>query len=139
MFVTINTKKRYPYFYDTAFAREAVEGLYRTQLVHPFFLFGFVVMPDHCHFLVNVPSPETIAMVIKSYKNSVTSSVARGGLWQGRYYVVFPKNSWRILDYLHQNPVKAQLCDAAESYPWSSASGLWDVTPLPSLWLAARQ
>ncbi len=128
MFVTTVTKDRYPYFVDDAFARESVEALYRTQLVHAFFLFSFVVMPDHVHILVKIPAPEKISTVIKSYKLSVSRGIGNGVLWQPRFYVIIPNNPWKILSYIHHNPVVAGIVDDPKKYRWSSASGLWDVS-----------
>ena len=34
----------------------------------------------------------------------------------------------RVLQYIHENPVKAGLCDRPEAYPWSSASGMWEIS-----------
>lgn len=133
MLVTTVTKDRYQYFSDDTLAREATEAIYRTQTVHSFFLFGFVIMPDHCHLLVNVPPPETISMVMKSYKLSVSFGIAKGKIWQPRFHIRMIRNSWAALRYIHDNPVKKQLVSDPTSYKWSSASGLWDTTDLPSI------
>ncbi len=131
MFVTTVTRHRAPVFTDATFARAAVEQLYKVQSVRPFFLFGFVIMPDHCHFLVMVPSPGSISRVMQSYKSGLYSEIgANVPLWQKRYYVIFPRNSWSVLRYIHMNPVKAGIVDAPEHYLWSSASGRWDVSLL---------
>ncbi len=130
MFITTNTKNRTAFFADPAFGREAVEAIYRTQSVHTFFLFGFVVMPDHCHFLLKVIEPETISMVMKSYKSSVSFSIGIGKIWQPRFYIKGVSNAWQVLRYIHMNPVKAGLCEKPEDYPWSSSCGRWDITPL---------
>lgn len=60
MFVTTNILDRRKIFSDSAKAREAIETLYRVKDLHPFLLFGFVIMPNHCHFLVHVRSPYTV-------------------------------------------------------------------------------
>ncbi len=128
MLVTTITKGRIPYFADPAIAREAVEAIYRTQHLHAFFLFGFVIMPDHCHILINVPPPETISMVMKSYKSSVVFSAGLGPIWQQRFHILLPTDPWKALDYIHLNPVRAGLVDQIIDYPWSSGSGKWDVS-----------
>ncbi len=130
MLVTTVTKNRYPYFSDDTLAREAVEAIYRTQTVHTFFLFGFVIMPDHCHLLLHVPPPEKISTVIKSYKSSVSFGVARGVLWQPRFHIRIVQEPWRALQYIHENPVNEHLVTNSQAYRWSSASRLWDITEL---------
>lgn len=130
MFVTTNILHREPLFTNPANAREAVEHIYRTQQLHPFFLFGFVIMPDHCHILLNVPAPETISQVINTYKSGLAHQLGLGPIWQARYDLRLPNDSWKVLEYIHQNPVQAKIVGAAEEYPWSSACGKFDVTSL---------
>lgn len=130
MFVTTNTLRRRPIFASPAHAREAVEVLYRVQEQHPFFLFGFVIMPDHAHVLLHVPEPENIARVMRAYKSGLAHSIAGGPLWQQRYHIVLPRQPFAALRYIHRNPVRAGLAASPEDYPWSSASGQWDVSEM---------
>ena len=116
-------------FMDPAYARTAIESLYSTQEIKPFFLHSFVIMPDHCHVLLRVPSPMTIAAVMNSYKRKVAFEIGKP-FWQPRFHLRIPRNPWIALEYIHMNPVKAGLVDDPADYPWSSASGRWDVTPL---------
>jgi putative transposase len=130
MFVTTNILKRQPIFLDPVAAREAVETLYRVQGLHPFFLFGFVIMPDHCHFLMTVPPPAKISMIMNSYKKGVAFQFQLGRIWQRGYHIVFPSRPWKVLEYIHLNPVRAGIAQCSSAYPWSSASGQWDVTSM---------
>ncbi len=130
LFVTTNTRDRSPIFSNAAFAQEAIDQIYRTQQLHPFLLFGFVIMPDHCHFLLNVLEPVTISQIMNTYKSGLAHQIGQGTLWQPRYDLRIPQNGWKVLDYIDQNPVKAGLCATAKDYPWSSASGKYDVTRL---------
>jgi len=130
MLVSTNTKSRKPVFANPAYAHEAIDTLYRLQTLHPFFLFGFVIMPDHCHILLNVPPPETISVIMRQFKSGVSHNLGIGPFWQERFHMETPENSKAALKYIHENPVKAGLVDSPERYKWSSASGLWDVTDL---------
>lgn len=130
MFVTTNTFYRKRFFDNPAYAREAASHLYNVQLLHPFLLFGFVIMPDHCHFLMNVPAPETISKIMNVYKSGLTFQLGVPKIWQPRYDMRIPNNSVKVLQYIHQNPVRAGLVENSADYPWSSASGKWDATPL---------
>ncbi len=130
MFVTTNASNRQRLFEHPVYAREAIDCLYRVQVLFPFFLYGFVIMPDHCHFLLMVPAPMTIAAVIHSYKRAVSHAIGKGPLWQPRFDLRIPDDSLAVLRYIHCNPVKAGLVDAPEDYPWSSACGRWDVQDL---------
>lgn len=89
-------------------------------------------MPDHCHLLLNAPAPESISRIMRVFKYGVTFNLGIGAFWQSRFHLVIPKHGWKILEYIHENPVKAQLCSDAKNYPWSSASGEWDVSRMDS-------
>ena len=133
MFVTTNTLHRKPVFTDPACAREAVECLYRVQELHPFLLFAFVIMPDHCHFLLRVEAPMKISNLIGTYKSGLRFDLGiQERLWQPRFHLRVPNHAWRTLEYIHNNPVVAGLCEMPENYPWSSACRKWEVTPLDS-------
>ena len=134
MFITTNVHHKKPIFLDAAYACEAVQALYRVQEHHPFDLYGFVIMPDHCHFLMTVPWPESISRIMKVYKMGLTFQLGIGAFWQSRFHMIIPKDGRGVLRYIHQNPVKAGLVKEAEKYPWSSASGKWKVSEFESLW-----
>lgn len=78
MFVTTNTLNRKRLFANPAYAREAIDHLYRVQERIPFLLFGFVIMPDHLHFLLNVRAPGTISGVMNLYKTGLTFQIGIG-------------------------------------------------------------
>ncbi len=101
MFVTTNTKNRRPVFANPAHASEAIDLLYRLQNLHPFLLFGFVIMPDHCHFLLNVPAPYTISKLMNAYKTGLTFDIGIGAFWQPRFDVRIPNNGHAALQYIH--------------------------------------
>lgn len=133
MFITTVTHRREPFFMHDGVARIAVEMLYHVKERRPFLLFGFVVMPDHCHFLLKVDWPQKISNVMNIYKSRVAFHAGIGPLWQPRFHMQVPKHLDPALNYIHQNPVRAGLAPSPAHYPWSSASGKWDVDPLPSI------
>ncbi len=130
MLITNVTKFRKETFIHGAFAREAIEVLYRVQEQHPFFLYAFVIMPDHCHFLIKVRSPERISNIMRMYKLGVSHSIGIGPLWQSRFDLRVPQNMSTCIRYIHMNPVRKHLVSTPEAYPWSSACGEWDITRL---------
>lgn len=130
MFITTNVKNKVPLFKNDAYARIAVETLYNIQHFYAFFLFGFVIMPDHCHLLLRVPEGGSISKTMNVYKRAVTFNVGGERFWQTRFHMRIPNDTFAALNYIHMNPVKAGFCENPEDYPWSSASGKWDVTPL---------
>ena len=130
MFITTNTRNRRRIFADPACARIAIETFYAIQQYYPCFLFGFVVMPDHCHFLLLVPKGGSISKMMNVYKRAVAFNVGMGPLWQERFDIRFPDCPNVALRYIHDNPVQEKLCGVPEEYPWSSACGRWDIAEL---------
>jgi putative transposase len=130
MLITTVTQNRSRVFADPTHAREAIASLYRVKDRCPFQLFGFVIMPDHCHFLMHVPSPERISRIMCTYKYGLTFNLGIGKFWQSRFHIVIPKDSHNALRYIHLNPVRAGLVSVPEDHPWSSASGKWFVDDL---------
>ena len=127
LFVTTNLHNRKSLFQNPAYAREAIEVLYRVQELHSFFLYGFVIMPDHCHLLIFPPAPSKISTIMKHWKMGVSHSIGGGPIWQSRFDARVPNDGREALRYIHENPVVAGLVESPEQYPWSSACGKWDV------------
>ena len=132
MLVTTNLQGRKPLFANPAYAREAIEVLYRVQQLYPFSLFAFVVMPDHIHLLLTVPEPQKISMIMNRFKMGVSHCLGLGPIWQSRFHLREVHNARNALRYIHLNPFRAGICEIPEEYPWSSASGKWDVLELDS-------
>ena len=122
MLVTTNTSGRFPVFAESAHAREAVECLYRVQSLYPFFLFGFVIMPDHCHFLLRADPPVKISQLMSSYKSGLTFDTGIPKLWQSRFHLrIIERGAGNVLQYIHMNPVRAGIVEKEEEYLNSSA------------------
>ena len=131
MLVTTNTFNREPIFANDVYAREAIECLYRVKQLHPFFLYGFVIMPDHCHFLLYVPEPQAISKIMNSFKSGLIFDLGlRKRIWQPRFHIEIVEDPKVALNYIHNNPVKEDMVGSPKEYPWSSASGKWDVENL---------
>lgn len=130
MLVTTITKSRLPIFSDAACARTAIETLYNIQNHYPFFLYAFVIMHDHCHILLNVPEGGSISKIMHAFKRATAFNIGKGPIWQSRFHIRIIENIDNAIKYIHQNPLRKRLCEYERNYPWSSASGKWDVMEL---------
>ena len=130
MLVTTITLARERIFADQACARQAVESIYIAQSRYPFFLYAFVVMPDHVHLLVRMPESGMISRMMHTYKRSVAFEIGKP-IWQPRFDLRLAEDASEAIAYIHGNPMRRNLCNEPEMYPWSSASGRWDVSELP--------
>jgi putative transposase len=115
-------------------------------------LYAFVVMSNHIHVIWQPMPPFSIKAIQASFMRH-TGRQLRAALLSGEVYVAdsFKANKadreyqiWKReplsvelfsgdvfaqkLEYLHQNPVKAGLCQYAEDYFFSSAKFYYDVT-----------
>lgn len=127
MFLTMVTKNRLAIFADPAKARIGVDVLYAIQSRYLFFLHGFVIMPDHCHLLLRVPEGGSISRIVHAYKRGVSFELGQGPLWQPRFDCRLVRDPTSVLAYIHCNPIVAGLSKTTEGFPWSSASGRWDI------------
>jgi putative transposase len=92
-----------------------------------FRLYEFVVMPDHVHLILEPkPSLEQAMQFIKGgysfrYKKEMGSSAE---IWE-RSFTNHRIRDWDDYEkhrgYVHQNPLRAGLCQRAEEHPYSSA------------------
>ncbi len=101
------------------------QALEQARVKYGFFVYGYVVMPEHVHLLVSEPERYVLATAIKAIKQSVARRQVNTGehFWQGRYYdfnVGTPQKKLEKLKYIHRNPVHRGLVARPEDWPWSS-------------------
>jgi putative transposase len=111
--------------------------------------YGYVVMPEHVHMLVNELERGTLAQVMQSLKQSVARTLALRAVdpfWQARYYdfnVWSERKFVEKLRYIHRNPVKRGLVARPEDWAWSSfrhyANGEAGSVEIESQWTARKR
>jgi putative transposase len=103
-----------------------VKRLETVRQQYGFFVYGFVVMPEHVHLLVSEPEKGRLGQALQSLKQSVARKLALHAaepFWQARYYdfnVWSERKFTEKLRYIHRNPVTRGLVDRPEDWPWSS-------------------
>jgi len=102
-----------------------------------YLLHEFVIMPDHLHAIItSLTSVEKAVQFIKggfSYraKKELGSNME---VWQKGFsdHRIRDASDYRIhAIYVRQNPVRKHLCEKAEQYPYSSASGRFELDSAP--------
>ncbi len=93
-------------------------------------IYGYVVMPEHVHLLVNEPEPVSLAEAIHYLKLSFakrlrgrTGATTPRSFWQKRYYDRNVRDAQEFtvkLRYLRRNPVKRGLVKEPAEWKWSS-------------------
>jgi putative transposase len=95
---------------------------------HGFHVFGYVVMPEHVHLLLDEAGALNPSKAIQVVKQKVSSSLGNGleiPFWQRRFYDFNTWSSGKIkekLVYMHENPVRRGLVAHPRDWPWSSWS-----------------
>jgi len=92
-------------------------------------LLGYVIMPDHCHFLFKARR-QSLSYVMHQWKFKAGFAVQRhrhhcGAFWQPRYFDFICRRVRDISEkmlYIHQNPVAENLVTRPEGWKWSSAA-----------------
>ncbi len=102
-------------------------------------LLAFVVMPNHCHVLIECVDARPLWKIVNSWKSYTARWInahmlggeSRAGarrsqaLWQRDYwdrYIRDERHFHAAMAYIESNPVVAGLARAPEDWPWSSAS-----------------
>jgi putative transposase len=138
-FVTSSTSGRRCFLQSDRSASLLIEILYHYRAAGKFRLHAFVVMPDHFHLLLTVNSGMTIERAVQLVKSGFACRAGRqlrlnGPIWQKGFFEI------RVLDgttfethrnYIHNNPVRAQLVAHAEDHPYSSAREILNIDPEP--------
>ena len=112
-------------------------------------LVAFVLMPDHFHLVVN-PRDGKIKECIGALKSLSARRLielfpvgmflkeqqgdSENQVWQESFKALPLWSSWMIwqkINYIHANPVKAGLVNAAKDYPWSSFRAFYFGTSEP--------
>ncbi len=148
-FLTFSCYKRRPKF-QTVESRTTFESaLERVRQNYQLCVYGYVIMPEHVHMLVDEPERSTLAQAIKSLKQGVARRLALRAeepFWLERYYDF---NIWserkfvEKLRYIHRNPVERGLVTKPEDWQWSSfrhyLTGESGTVEIESHWTARRR
>jgi len=140
-FVTTQTWGRRSLFQVDELARLFIETLYNYRTKGNYFLHEFVVMPNHVHLIVT-PNAITLERTMQLIKGGYSHSLRLNGrptleVWQPGYtdHRIRDAEDWtQHVEYIHLNPVRAHLCRSTEEFKYSSASGLYQLDPIPQ-WL----
>jgi putative transposase len=153
LFITAVAKNRLPVFKTEPIKMITCRALDEARTSCGFLLFACVIMPDHLHVLTDKPrEPSVVLQFIKGivsrrvlgylkemkYETSLKKLQHddwkrnhRYSLWQhdSEVFSITAENTFmQKVNYIHQNPVRANLVERAEDYRWSSAR-LWEKCP----------
>ena len=146
LYITVTAKDRLPVFQTDAIKVVTCRAIDEARKSGGFLLFAYVLMPDHLHLLTD--QPKTSAEVLRYVKGLTARRVIdyvkeknyesslkklqhddwkrehKYSLWQQEKNVfsIFSERMFmQKVNYIHLNPVRAELVERAIDYPWSSA------------------
>ena len=144
-FITCSCYHRKPKLRTARSRDRFLSILEQTRQRYGFVVVGYVVMPEHFHFLISEPevgNPSTVMQVLKQRTaHALLPKKKRSDprqqclfesphlqFWQARFYdfnVWTSKKRIEKLRYMHRNPVKRGLVTSAEQWRWSSYRFYW--------------
>jgi REP element-mobilizing transposase RayT len=92
-------------------------------------IIAWCIMPNHVHILIEVFNGFSLSEIIHSWKsfsaNQINKLLNRAGqVWMMEYfdrYIRDYEHFDKVVNYIHNNPVKAGLVKSPSEYRWSSA------------------
>jgi len=124
-FITFSCYQRAPLLNNDHARIIFEEILERVRQSHDFYLFGYVLMPEHVHLLLSEPKQQLLSNTMRVLKGETSKRLKgdRKQFWQPRYYdfnVLTHRKHVEKLKYIHRNPVERGLVARPEDWPWSS-------------------
>ena len=90
---------------------------------------SWCIMPNHVHVLIEVMKNISLSSILHSWRSFSSNEINKilnrtGRLWMPEYFDRFIRDNEHfnnVVNYIHNNPVKAGLVDDPTKYKWSSA------------------
>jgi putative transposase len=150
-FFTVNALQRHGNDLLTRHIDLLREVIRQVRRAHPFVIHGWVVLPDHLHCVIELPSGDSdFALRLRLIKGGFSKRlpatewrsamrVARGerGVWQRRYWEHLIRDERDFaahMDYLHFNPVKHGYVSRVADWPYSTFHRLAVAGNYPGDW-----
>ncbi len=148
-FFTVNLLRRQHNSLLVEHVQALRDAVLNVRARYPFNIHAWVVLPDHMHFIWELPANDVnfslrIGLIKASFSKQImvrtqrsNSRVKRGEreIWQRRFWehVIRDENDWRRhMDYVHINPLKHGLVQRVCDWPYSSfhrlvRDGIYDI------------
>ncbi|HLJ94862.1 MAG TPA: transposase [Gemmataceae bacterium] len=105
-----------------------LHALRQTRQRYPFRLYGYCLMSNHFHLLLQPESEQNISRILQSLTVAHTWRFHKahgsvGHVWQGRFkspVIQDDDHLLTVLRYIESNPMRAGLVSDVQQYPWCS-------------------
>jgi len=127
-FLTTVTEDRIQIFKEPKNCKILLVTLEYFKLILDYKLYGFCIMPEHLHLIIHPVGEYNFSYIMKMLKGSFARKINKinsreGKIWQKGFYDECILDSIKLLqklEYIHNNPVKANLVSSPEEYLYSS-------------------
>ncbi|MBI5465523.1 transposase [Candidatus Gottesmanbacteria bacterium] len=126
--ITVRGNGRSDIFLETRDFLRILKRLKEYKEKLKFFLYAYVLMPNHFHLLLEPTARGTITKIMQTINTAYTMYFNKkyshvGHVFQGRFHSIIVEKEPYLLEvsrYIHLNPVRAGLVTKPEDYSWSS-------------------
>src|SRR6266566_2839926 len=145
LYLTTVAKERLPVFRTDAIKIVVCEALNEARKSGDFALYAYVIMPDHLHAITDGAQPPSKVLryingiisrrvidhlkerghnaSLQKLRHETKERGYRYSLWEhhnNALLITSESMFMQKVNYIHQNPVRAELVERAEDYRWSS-------------------
>jgi len=114
-------------FFDPLLAKTLITYLHRDDK-QKYLLYAYVIMPDHLHIIIKPLAEFSLPEIMQRLKGGSAYSINKllnrtGKFWQKESFDHLIRDGLGLRekwDYIKENPVKANIIEHAEDYPFSS-------------------
>ena len=126
--ITSVTLDRRALFFDQLACRFLLVCIEYNKYIYSFRFYGFVIMPEHLHCIIQPAPGTTISEIMKHIKGDFARKFnimrkSSGSLWQKSFFdevIRGRRHLINMIEYMHNNPVRAGLVAVPEDYEFSS-------------------
>ena len=127
-FLTTVTEGRIKIFLDPLHCKILLVTIEYYKLILDYKLYGFCIMQDHLHMVIQPVGRYTFSYIMQMIKGTFSRKLNKlhnwkENVWQKGFYdecICDTVELVKKLEYMHNNPVKANYVTSAEEYPYSS-------------------
>ena len=134
-FITAVTANRRRLFQTDANATLLLNLLNEDRAKGRYEIHAFVIMPDHIHLLLTPAPTVSVEKAMQFIKGGFSFRLkSRMPVWEDSFtrHRIEDRNDLEAhRNYIHENPVRAQLCNCAVDFPYSSANPAFATDPIP--------
>jgi putative transposase len=142
-FVTTKCWQSHAVFQVAQDAEILIEALFHYREKGAYLLHDFVIMPDHLHLMLTPSATTSLEKAMQFIKGGSSYQIRKTSknkmqIWQVGFHdwTVRDVNDWQAkVEYIRDNPVRSKLVEKSRDWPYSSASGRFNLDPMPEKFL----